>query len=145
MIDLERRVLIRHYLEQGEPIAHVARRLKVSRRTVHYWIERGRLDRDVEAGEVRYGPRPPVARKLDPYRALIEERLRQYPQLSATRLLAEVKAAGYTGGYTQVKEFVRKVRPREMAEPVMRFEMPAGQQAQADWRSSPSPGASATR
>lgn len=133
MIDLERRVFVRHYLEQGEPIAHIARRLKVSRRTVHYWIERGQLDRDVEAGEVRYGPRPPVTRKLDPYRALIEERLRQYPQLSATRLLAEVKAAGYTGGYTQVKEFVRQVRPREVAEPVVRFETPAGQQAQADW------------
>lgn len=133
MIDLERRVFIRHYLEQGEPVSRVAKRLKVARRTVHYWITRGQLDRDVEAGEVQYRPRPAVPRKLDPYRALIEERLRQYPRLAATRLLAEVRAAGYAGGYTQVKEYVRQVRPREAAEPVVRFETPAGRQAQADW------------
>jgi transposase len=56
-----------------------------------------------------------------------------YPQLSAVRLLDEIRAAGYAGGYTQVKAFVRQVRPVPAPAPVIRFETPAGQQAQVDF------------
>ncbi len=38
------------------------------------------------------------------------------------RLHREVRAAGYAGGYDQVKRYVREVRPREPEEPVRRFE-----------------------
>jgi hypothetical protein len=34
MIDWERRVLLKHYLDQGEPIARLARRLRIVRRTI---------------------------------------------------------------------------------------------------------------
>jgi transposase len=34
----ERRVLLRHYLEQGLTKAEIARSLKVCRRTVYHWI-----------------------------------------------------------------------------------------------------------
>jgi transposase-like protein len=37
----ERRVLLRHYLEQGVDKAALARDLGVSRRTIYYWIETG--------------------------------------------------------------------------------------------------------
>jgi transposase len=53
--------------------------------------------------------------------------------LSAVRLLAEIRAAGYVGSYTQLKEFVRQVRPAPPAEAVIRFETPAGRQAQVDF------------
>lgn len=46
-----------------------------------------------------------------------------------TGLREEHADAGYAGGYTPVKEFVRTVRPREAPEPVVRFETPAGLQA----------------
>ena len=82
---------------------------------------------------MRYGPRPPVATKLEPYRGIITARLEAYPLLSAVRLFEEVKAAGYPGGYTQVKEFVRRVRPSPAPEPVVRFETPPGLQAQVDF------------
>ena len=49
------------------------------------------------------------------------------------RLFEEIKAAGYAGGYTQVKEYVRKVRPRAPEEPVVRFETPPGHQGQVDF------------
>ena len=68
--------------------------------------ERGGLDRDLE--EVRYGPQPPVPNKLDPYKAIVRERLEECPELTAVRLLAEIRAAGYPGGYTQLREYVRK-------------------------------------
>lgn len=129
----ERRVLLRHYLEQGLTKAEIARSLKVSRRTVYHWIETGQLERELDNEPARYTPRAPVTRKIDRYREIILARLAAYPKLSATRLHAEIRAAGYAGGYTQVKEYVRQVRPKPPADPVVRFETPAGLQAQVDF------------
>ena len=129
----EQRVLLRHYLEQGLTKAEIARTLKVCRRTVYHWIETGQLERELDNEPVRYMARAPVARKIDPYREIILARLAAYPKLSATRLHEEIRAAGYAGGYTQVKEYVRQVRPTPPADPVVRFETPAGLQAQVDF------------
>jgi len=126
-------MLLRHYLEQGLSKAEIARRLGVSRRTLHHWIATDQLDRDLDDAAVRYGPRQPVACKLDDYRGLIAERLAVYPRLSATRLFDEIRAAGYSGGYTQLKEHVRVVRPQPPADPIKRFETPPGLQAQVDF------------
>ena len=67
------------------------------------------------------------------YKPIIEARLAAYPELSAVRLLDEIRAAGYAGGYSQLKAFVRQVRPTPAPEPVIRFETPAGRQAQVDF------------
>ena len=40
-------------------------------------------------------------------------RLEEYPKLSAKRLFDEIRAAGYPGGYSRVRDYVRGVRPRE--------------------------------
>jgi transposase len=129
----EHRVLLRHYLEQGLSKTAIARTLHVSRRTVYHWITTGQLDRELDDGPVRYAPRPPVARKIDSYREIVRARLIEYPRLSATRLYEEIRAAGYAGGYTQVKDYVREVRPGALPDPVIRFETPPGLQAQVDF------------
>jgi len=49
------------------------------------------------------------------------------------RLLEEIRAAGYTGGYSQLTALVRQLRPVATPEPVVRFETPAGRQAQVDF------------
>jgi transposase len=54
---------------------------------------------------------------------------------SAKRLFDEIRAAGYTGGYTQLKQHVRGVRPAPPPEPLIRFETAAGHQAQVDFAS----------
>jgi transposase len=126
-------MLLRHYLEQGTSKSALARQLGVSRDTIHRWIRAGDLDRDLDDEAVRYGPRPPAPTKLDAYKSIIEARLATYPQLSAVRLLDEIRAAGYTGGYTQLKAFVQRVRPAPAPEPIIRFETPAGRQAQVDF------------
>ena len=133
MYGMEQKMLLRHYLEQGLSKSAIARRLGVSRRTLHHWIGTGQLDRDLDRGEVCYGPRPPVVSKLDPYRELVTTRLASYPKLTATRLFEEIKAAGYTGGYSLLKAFVRQVRPTAPVEPVVRFETAPGLQAQVDF------------
>ncbi|NIN10002.1 MAG: IS21 family transposase [Gemmatimonadales bacterium] len=133
MYGREKRVLLRHYLEQGLTKTALAEKLGISRRSIYHWMQTGQLDRDLDAEVARYRSRPPVPRKIDPYRGIILHRLQAYPELSAVRLFHEIKAAGYPGGYTQVKEFVRQVRPRPPKEPVIRFETPPGRQAQVDF------------
>lgn len=102
-------------------------------RTLYHWINTGQLDRELDNGPVQYRARPPVACKIDPYRAVIESRLAEYPRLSATRLFDEIRAAGYTGCYSQVKQLVRQVRPGPAIDPVVRFETAPGLQAQVDF------------
>ena len=133
MFGRETRMLLRHYLEQGSSKSELARQLGVSRDTIHRWIRDGDLERDVDAEAVRYGPRPLVATKLDAYKPIIDARLTAYPELSSVRLLDEIRAAGYAGGYSQLKAYVRRVRPLPAPEPVIRFETPAGRQAQVDF------------
>jgi transposase len=130
MYGWEPRVLLRHYLEQGLSKTAIAARVGLSRRTVYRWLASGQVDRDLDATTVRY---PPRRTKLDPYTPLIEERLVTYPELTAVRLFDEVRAAGYAGSLTQLKVFVRRIRPQPPVEPVVRFETPPGHQAQVDF------------
>ena len=108
MYGREKHVLLRHYLEQGMSKAAIARELGVDRRTIYRWV--GDVDRGPGEELVRYGPRVPKPTKLDPYKGIIQARLEAYTELSAIRLLDEIRAAGYRGGYTQLKEYVRQVR-----------------------------------
>ncbi len=128
----ETRMLLRHYLERGVTRAELSRRFGVDRRTIHRWVSGGQLERDAGGG-TQYTARPGVEHKLDPYKGIIEARLEEYQRLSARRLFDEVRAAGYTGGYGRVRDYVRSVRPREVEEEVVRFETPAGRQGQVDF------------
>ena len=129
----ETRMLLRHYLEQGLSKAELSRRFGVSRRTIHRWIESGRLDVEPSSSAARYTPRPRPPHKLDPYKELIAVRLEEFPKLSAKRVFDEVRALGYDGGYSRVRDHVRVVRPRAPEEPLVRFETPAGHQGQVDF------------
>ena len=131
MYGWEPHVLLRHYLEQGLTITAIAERLRCNRRTLQRWVAAGALDRDPT--RARYGPRASVPTQLDPYHPLIRERLETYPELTAVRLFDEVRAAGYPGSLTQLKVFVRRVRPRPEPEPIVRFETPPGHQGQVDF------------
>ncbi len=133
MYGREQRVLLRHYLERGLGKAEIARELGVSRRTVYHWIEGGQLDRELDNAAVQYTPRPAIPCKVDAFRPIIDTRLAEFPKLTATRLFDEIRAAGYVGGYTQVKEYVRRVRPAPVPDPVVRFETAPGHQAQVDF------------
>ena len=98
---------------------------------MYHWLETGQLDRDLTQPVPRQRVRRPS--KLDPYTPIIATRLATYPELSAVRLFAEVRAAGYAGGITQLRDHVARVRPRPAPEPVIRFETAPGLQAQVDF------------
>ena len=124
---------LKYYLDQGVSKAELSRRFGISRRTIHHWIAAGQLDRDLAAGDARPAPRRKRKHKLDPYKAMIDVRLREFPRLSAQRLFDEVRAAGHAGGYGRVREYVGTARPRDPVEAAVRFETPPGRQGQVDF------------
>lgn len=76
-------------------------------------------------------PEPARGRKLDPFRPVIQH-LVCTQRFSAVLALEEIRALGYTGGYTQLKEYVRRIRPRGKRRAHLRFETEPGVQAQVD-------------
>jgi transposase len=54
-------------------------------------------------------------------------------RIPAVVLYREIKARGYEGGETRLKQFVRGLVPAVAPEPVVRFETAPGHQMQADW------------
>jgi transposase len=120
---MEIRVLHRH----GKSIHEIAREMGLSRNTVRRYL------RDEEAA--RYKARLPRPTKLEPFKEYITERLRAAaPEwIPGFVLLAELRERGYEGGYTMLKLFLASQRPKEAAEPVIRFETEPGEQMQVDW------------
>ncbi len=112
----------------GLSISAIARRTGRDPKTIRKYIERG-LEPPV------YGPRQ-IGRpsKLLPFVDFIRERLLSFPDLTATRLLREIRERGYGGAYSPVKRLVAALRPDNGPKPFeIRFETPPGLQAQVDF------------
>lgn len=124
MIGAEDWMDIRQLHKQGLSIRAISRRLGINRKTV-----RKALNQDHPPG--RQKRRKPS--QLDPFKPYIETRLRDYPELTAKRILEEIRDQGFAGGYTIVKDFVAGIRPQKDPIAVLRFETPPGHQAQVDW------------
>ena len=86
-------------------------------------ISRGAVDRAlarVQARARRAGPRRRPGRAargsiVDPFEPILKELLAKYPNLTVERALQELRARGFTGGYTVVRQRVRLLRPRARA------------------------------
>lgn len=111
---------------QGLSISAIATRLGMDRKTIRKYIRDG-------IQVPRYGPRAPRPCVVDPFIGYVTERVRAFPDLSIERMLREVRAIGYQGGRTSLGELVREVRPPRQSGFEVRFETPAGQQAQVDF------------
>ena len=120
---MEIRVLAKH----GKGVREIAREVGVSRNTVRRYL------RSTDAA--RYRERPSQPGKLSAFEGFIRQRLASAlpDRLAATVLLRELRARGYAGGYTLVKDFVAAQQPPAMVDPVVRFETAPGQQMQVDW------------
>ena len=44
------RMRLKHYLDQGVSKAELSRRFGISERTIHYWVVKGQLERDLAVG-----------------------------------------------------------------------------------------------
>jgi len=128
VVQLGELLMILDLHRQGLSVTAIARRTGRDPKTVRKYIERG-LEPPV------YGPRQ-VGRpaKLLPFVDYVRERLAAFPDLTATRLLREIRERGFGGAYSPVKRFVAAIRPNEGPKPFeVRFETPPGLQAQVDF------------
>jgi transposase len=110
--------------EKGLTAPQIAQELGLDERTVKSWLK-----------EKKFHQRKSVQRpsKLDPFKDTIVRMVESYPY-SAIQIHQKLREEGYQGGYTVVKKFVRKVRPkREKAYLTLAFA--PGECAQVDWGS----------
>ena len=118
---------IRILKRQGLSVREIARRTGHSRNTVERHLKR--------EGNPVYTARPVVPGKLDAHKAFVSARMiAAHPErLPGTVLLGELRARGYTGGITILREHLAALRPVMPVEPVVRFETKPGHQMQVDW------------
>ena len=110
---------------QGLSIQSISRLLGFDRKTIRKYS----LKPD---GTPAYGPRAGRPSKLDAFKPYIEER-QKAGVWNAQVLLRELRARGYTGGYTILKDWLQPQRESAQTVAVRRFETPPGKQAQVDW------------
>lgn len=125
MIDYELYAKIRHYHEhKGLSPVQIGQELGLDPRTVAKWLE-----------EKRYRQRAPANRsgKLDPYKDAILRMLEDHPY-TAVQILNRIKSEGYAGGYSILKDYVRKVRPKR-TKAFLKLNFAPGECAQVDWGS----------
>lgn len=73
--------------------------------------------------------------KLAAFEQYLRERQKaaQPDTIPATVLYREIAARGYEGGMSQLRAFMRTLRPVPVADAVVRFETAMGEQLQVDW------------
>ncbi len=115
-----------HRLAGGEhwSMRRIARSLHVSTRTVKKY-----LDSPVPAPVRR-----PRSSKLDSFKPLIAELLEQDPRAPGIVILARLRAAGYAGGHTILRDYLGQVRVARFApRAFVRMEPAAGERFEIDW------------
>ncbi len=111
---------------EGLTVSAISRRTGMDRKTVRKYILAG-------VQVPKYKARPPRPHLLDRFVEYVTERVQAYPELSERRLLREIRAMGYTGSRTMLGDLLRSVRPPRQEGFEVRFETPAGHQAQVDF------------
>jgi len=126
MIDYQRRCQIRHlHQHEGLNFQQIARSLDIDPETAAKYARAGKITPRRATG--------PRASKLDAFKPVIQRMLERHPY-SATQILQQLRAEGYEGGFSILKEYIRLVRPvRHRAFLTLAFE-PA-EAAQVDWGS----------
>jgi transposase len=116
--------------QSGMSMRAIAEELGLSRGAVARALVRVQAQRQGSAEPSRRSRlRPSI---LDPFEPLLKELLAQYPNLTVERALQELRARGFSGGYTVVRQRIGRLRPRPAPAPVPRFETAPGVQAQMD-------------
>lgn len=112
---------------QGKSLRQIAREMGISINTVRKYL--------ANPDAIGYRPRPRPPHKLDPFEDFLKRRVASAlpDAIPATVLFREVQELGYTGGITQLKGFVKTIRPKHKAEPLIRFSTLPGVQMQVDW------------
>jgi transposase len=104
------------------PFETVARRFGVHHSTVRRAVE-----------DDTQSERPASTSIIEPFKPYIVERLTALPELTAPRLLLELRDRGYQHGIAALRRYVAKVRHPRGRKVYLRIETDPGEQAQVDW------------
>lgn len=115
---------IMHLHAAGLSIRGIARRTGLARNTVRKYLRAPAVP--------AYGPRPERPGKLEPFIPYLQQRIAE-GVFNANRLLHELRARGYSGGKTILKDYLQPHRRPWAPQAVVRFEPAPGEQAQVDW------------
>jgi transposase len=127
-----RHEIIRRW-QGGTSMRRLARELGLARDTVQNVIRRWQAARAGQTAAAGVRPRRPSL--VDPFHETIQQLLQRYPDITTTRIFEELRAQGFPGGMSIVRERVLQLRPEPQRPPVQRFETPPGAQAQMDYSS----------
>lgn len=123
MISYETWSQIRDFRDrQHMTLSQIATALNLHYRTVSTW-----------AGIQHYEARKKVTRsyRLDPFKGQITRLLDTHP-FTAQQIFQRLREAGYEGGRTAVKDYVRLIRPKPRAA-FLKLSFAPGEAAQVDW------------
>lgn len=133
--DLEHQ-LITLKTQEGWSIRALARRFGISRNMVRRILRKHEMLRDqghdLLFGD-RQGKKAKRASKLDSYEETLKKLLEKYPLITGQRLFEELRAAGYDGGVSILRDRLRRLRRTPKRTPIIRFETAPGLQGQMDW------------
>ncbi|WMT44422.1 MAG: IS21 family transposase [Cuniculiplasma divulgatum] len=114
--------MIRDMKDRGMSIKSIARELSISRNSVRKYLK----------SEPKNKQNRKRGSKLDPYREKIRALIDEH-NLSAVRILEEIRKIGYNGGYTILKEYCHELRKDRRIQAVYRYETDPGKQSQVDF------------
>ena len=127
MIEWEQKMEVQILHEQGHSLRQIARQTGLCVNTVIKYLK--------HEGKPSYASRKEKVHKLMAYQDYIQHRLQGAQPLTipATVVWREIKAQGYEGGLTQLRAYIRTLKPDKSEGKAIRFETRPGEQMQVDW------------
>ena len=119
---------------QGMKWRAIARALRISRNTVRQIVCEHADARQNSHCALPTSPSYRRASKLDPFRPQIDDLFRLYPDITAQRVFESLREKDFDGGYTVVKDLVRRLRPKPAPRPSLQTApREPGDMAECDW------------
>lgn len=118
---------------EGWSIRTLCRHFGLGRNTVRRILRKHKARRDHGHDGKDRGATLPRASKLDPHMPRVRALLDQFPNITGERIFEELKADGYEGGISILRDRLRALRHLPKKNPVVRFETEPGAQGQMDW------------
>lgn len=128
MLTQEMVVTIKVLKHQGKSIKGIARETGLARNTVKKYLQQTESTPVYQRSVVRPS-------KLDPFKDYIQARIKAaHPDwIPAAVLYEEILARGYQGKIRILSEYVATFKPKQAADPLVRFETEPGKQLQVDF------------
>jgi transposase len=120
---------------QGSSQRAAARALGISRNTVKVLLRVHRVHRaSAHSALPQPSSRAPRAQKVDAFKPRVAALMEKYSDITAQRVFEILRAEGFDGGYTAIKNYVRVVRPPHKPAPsLVTPEYGPGEMGESDW------------